>query len=147
MLQGGCFCGHVRYSANDATFNETNCHCSICRRTSGAPFVAWFSARAESFKFVSGDPHFFASSEHGQRTFCPRCGTPLTFRSTHYPDELDVTICSLEDPERVLPKDHIHTEAKLNWIRLDDGLPGYRERRSSSTSGADEDLSNRKGQS
>jgi hypothetical protein len=28
-------------------FNETNCHCSICRRTTGAPFVAWFDQLPE----------------------------------------------------------------------------------------------------
>ena len=33
MLQGGCFCGRIRYEVTGTPFNETNCHCSICRRT------------------------------------------------------------------------------------------------------------------
>lgn len=33
MLKGGCFCGAVRYEAEGEPFHETNCHCSICRRT------------------------------------------------------------------------------------------------------------------
>src|SRR5215831_12360217 len=103
MLTGGCFCGFVRYRADDAPFNETNCHCSICRRTSGAPFVAWYSVHADTFAFVSGEPAKFSSSEHAERTFCPRCGTPLTFLSHRYPDELDITVCSLDDPECVRP--------------------------------------------
>ena len=36
MLQGGCFCGRVRYEVTGIPFDETICHCSICRRTTGA---------------------------------------------------------------------------------------------------------------
>jgi hypothetical protein len=46
MLTGGCFCGAIRYEVAGAPFHETNCHCSICRRTAGAAFVTWFSVRS-----------------------------------------------------------------------------------------------------
>jgi len=39
MLKGGCYCGAVRYEAAGTPFNETSCHCTICRRTTGAPFT------------------------------------------------------------------------------------------------------------
>jgi hypothetical protein len=130
MLNGGCFCGHVRYEATGTPFDQTNCHCSICRRTTGAPFVAWFSVRRDEFRIVSGTPVRFRSSAHGMRTFCPRCGTQLTFESERYPDEIDVTTCSLDDPETVPPRDHTRTSSRLSWIRLADGLPEFREARS-----------------
>ena len=63
-------------------------------------------------------PVSFQSSEHGTRSFCPRCGTPLTFASSKLPDEIDVTICSLQDPERLPPKDHTRTSAKLRWVNV-----------------------------
>lgn len=129
MNQGRCFCGFVRYQAGGAPFNETSCHCSICRRTSGAPFVAWFSVRSSDFRFLAGEPSTLRSSDHGTRTFCPRCGTPLTFRSSHFPDEVDVTIASLDSPESVRPKDHTRVSAKLSWVELDDGLPQFAEGR------------------
>jgi hypothetical protein len=129
MLQGHCFCGAIRYEAGDSPSLETNCHCSICRRTSGAPFVAWFTVPAAEFRFTRGTPASFKSSEHGTRTFCPRCGTPLTFQSTRYPTEIDVTTCSLEDPERLPPKDHTRTSSKLSWVKLADNLPVYTETR------------------
>jgi hypothetical protein len=126
---GGCFCGYVRYRAGGAASQETCCHCSICRRTSGAPYVAWFTVPAASFQVVAGNPTDLRSSVHGTRTFCPRCGTPLTFRSTHAPGELDVTTCSLDDPGILPPKDHTWTRAQLPWIRLGDRLPTYPEAR------------------
>lgn len=130
MLEGGCFCKFIRYQAEGAPFDETNCHCSICRRTSGAPFVAWFTVANHSFRLLSGEPSSFRSSDHGTRTFCPRCGTPLTFGSNRSPDNIDVTTCSLDDPERLPPKDHTRVSAKLSWVELDDGLPEFAEERS-----------------
>ena len=61
-MKGGCYCGRVRYEAAGAPFNETNCHCSICRRTTGAPFVAWFSVARDRFRFASGQPTLFRST-------------------------------------------------------------------------------------
>ncbi len=125
MLEGTCLCGFIRYQAGGTPSNETNCHCSICRRSSGAPYVTWFTIPSAEFRFTSGEPASFQSSEHGTRSFCPRCGTPLTFRSSHFPDEVDVTTCSLEDPERLPPKDHSRTRSKLSWVELGDTLPRF----------------------
>jgi hypothetical protein len=123
-MDGRCFCGQVRYRAGGHPHDETSCHCSICRRTSGAPFVAWFTVRKADFAFLSGEPTRFQSSAHGTRTFCPRCGTPLTFESTRAPDEIDVTTCSLDEPDRVPPRDHTQTATRLPWVELG-ALPAF----------------------
>ena len=131
MIAGGCFCGFIRYEAGGVPFNQTSCHCSMCRRTSGAPLVAWFTVAVADFRLLSGEPTVLRSSDHGTRTFCPRCGTPLTFRSSRSPGEVDVTTCSLDEPERVPPRDQTRVSAKLSWVRLDDRLPAFPEGRSS----------------
>ena len=125
MLKGHCQCGQLRYEADASVFHETACHCSVCRRTSGAPFVAWFSVPLASFRFTQGTPASFRSSDHGTRSFCPHCGTTLTFQSSRYPQEIDITTCSLDDPEQVPPKDHIYTSTQLQWVQLADGLPSF----------------------
>ena len=129
MLKGRCFCGFIRYVADGTPSQETNCHCTTCRHVSGAPFVAWFSIPASGFTFICGEPTRFGSSEHGERTFCSRCGTPLTFRSSDFPGLVDVTTCSLEHPEQVPPKDHTYVKSQLPWIKLGDGLPVYPQAR------------------
>jgi hypothetical protein len=131
MYEGGCFCGAVRYQSNGPVSAETNCHCKVCRRTSGAPFVAWFTVPTSSFHITLGAPASFQSSEHAVRTFCARCGTPLTFRSLTSPAEIDVTTCSLDEPERVPPKDHTWTKSKLPWVKLADDLPVHAQSRQS----------------
>lgn len=129
MLKGGCFCGTVRYEAEGEPWHATACHCSICRRTSAAPFVAWFTVKPDAFRIVAGQPARFRSSDHATRTFCPSCGTPLTFQSESYPDEIDVTTCSLDDPERVPPQSHTWRASGLSWVKSADGLPIYPEKR------------------
>lgn len=129
MLTGGCHCGYIRYTAAGTPTQETNCHCSICRRTTGAAFVTWFTVRPSEFRFTSGEPTRYPSSARAERTFCPRCGTQLTFRHADFPDDLDITTCSLDDPEAVPPKDHTRTSSKLGWIALSDGLPQFPEAR------------------
>src|SRR5919107_944862 len=107
MLTGGCYCGAIRYEADGAPFHETNCHCSICRRTTGAPFVTWFSVRRSGFRITQGQPTRFGSTAKGTRSFCPRCGTQITFEHADFPDEIDITAATLDQPERIEPKDDI----------------------------------------
>jgi hypothetical protein len=64
------------------------------------------------------------------RTFCPRCGTQLTFEHDDAANEIDVTTCSLDDPERLPPEDHTRTSSKLEWLKLAGGLPEHLEARS-----------------
>lgn len=125
MLSGGCWCGTVRYEAGGTPSHETNCHCNICRRVSGAPYVAWFSVPLAQFRYISGEPVRFESTPGCVRSFCGKCGTPLTFHSAQHAELIDVTIGSLDEPQRVAPRDHTWTRSKLPWVALDDGLPAY----------------------
>lgn len=125
MLKGHCLCGAVRYEADGAVTNETVCHCSMCRRAAGAPMVGWFTVPRAAYRVVAGTPVSYRSSAEAVRTFCGACGTPLTFASTRFPEEIDVTTCSLDDPEQAPPRDHTRTADKLTWVTLADGLPVY----------------------
>lgn len=129
MLTGGCFCGAIRYETDGVPFDLTNCRCSICRRISGAPFVAWFSVRRDTFRLVRGSPASFKSTPQALRSFCAQCATPLTFEHQDHRDEIDVTLCSLDKPDQFAPSDHTHVDTKLAWVSLDDGLPAYPEAR------------------
>jgi hypothetical protein len=128
-MQGGCLCGSVRYEARGVASSATTCHCSICRRSTGAASVAWFTVSRGEFSFVTGEPATFRSSEHATRSFCSRCGTQLTFQSSRFEREIDVTIASLDEPEAVRPRDHTFVRSKLDWEPLCDGLPAFFEAR------------------
>jgi hypothetical protein len=64
------------------------------------------------------------------RTFCSRCGTPLTYRHDSDPDTIDITTVSLDAPERFAPEREIWTDDKLTWEALNAELPHYARMRS-----------------
>jgi hypothetical protein len=128
-LTGGCACGAVRYEARGTPFHSTLCHCADCRRAAGAPAVAWFSVKADGLVFVQGAPALHRSSPPVERGFCGRCGTQLLYRNDADPDEVDVTTCSLDDPEAVPPHDHTFAARRLHWLQVADGLPVYQRTR------------------
>lgn len=124
-VEGGCLCGAVRYRATGATSHPTLCHCASCRRASAAPMVAWVTFPKDGFRFVRGEPGRHRSSERVERTFCPRCGTPLTYVHDAFPDAVDVTTCSLDDPAAFPPADHTWLCHRLPWMAREGALPSF----------------------
>lgn len=129
MYTGGCFCGAVQYEADAPVLNCTWCHCSMCRRLSGAPSVAWFSVARTQFRYVRGKPAIYHSSPGVTREFCGTCGTHLTFADDSTPGEMDITTSSLDDPEALPPQDHTFADNRLHWEPICDDLPRYRRTR------------------
>ena len=125
MLTGRCLCGSIRYQCGTPLYPPTLCHCESCRRASGAHAVGWFTVAEQDLRYLSGSPHEFESSPGVQRAFCPGCGTPLTYRNVRRPGEIDVTLCTLEDPGQLAPVDHIWMQDAPPWDRPADGLPQF----------------------
>jgi hypothetical protein len=130
MLTGGCYCGTIRYQTPGPVSNQANCHCLMCRRTTGAPCVAWFTVPREHFHLLSGTPTTFRSSNHATRSFCAVCGTQISFADDSLPAEIDITTCSLDDPLQAPPRHHIFTDSQVGWLRLGDGLPRFHRSKS-----------------
>ena len=124
LLEGGCLCGSIRYRVA-ASDEVCHCHCSLCRRSSGAPFVTWVTVPVSDFAILRGCPATYRSTPQAVRSFCSECGTALCFRSDAQPDTIDITVASLDEPARLAPLRHIHTSSQLPWITLADGLPRH----------------------
>lgn len=125
-LTGGCHCGAVRYEARGETSHAALCHCTDCRRVSGAPALAWFTVAADDFAFTAGTPIRYASSDRALRQFCGACGAQLTFAEHAYNGErIDITTCSLDDPDAAPPKGHIYTQSRVAWMSGLDALPEH----------------------
>ena len=124
-IEGGCFCGAIRYRATAEPTARTLCHCESCRRAAGAPTVAWVIFPAAAFAIVAGTLREHRSSEHVTRSFCGDCGTPLVYRSDRRPDVVDVPTATLDEPDAFAPEREIWTGEKLAWETLNDALPQF----------------------
>jgi catechol 2,3-dioxygenase-like lactoylglutathione lyase family enzyme len=125
VFEGGCLCGAVRYRATGTPSLATLCHCTSCRRAAGAPAVAWVSFPTRSFAFTQGEPVRFRSSSPVRRSFCGRCGTPLSYEHDAFPQGVDVTTASLDAPERCPPLDHTWVSERLPWWRPEPRWPEF----------------------
>ena len=124
-ITGGCLCRAIRYRAGSTPTVSMVCHCRSCRHAAAAPAVAWVTFPTSALSFVQGSPAAFRSSPSVTRTFCPSCGTPLTYVHGNRADEIDVTTCSLDDPDAFPPTYHAWLEHRVAWLRLGDGLPAF----------------------
>jgi len=124
-MEGGCCCGAVRYRIDGVPRRVAHCHCLHCRRTSGAPFLTWAEVSSAQFTYLRGRPGRYESRPQVTREFCADCGTQLTYRHDDEPGTIDVTACSLDGPDGLVPEDHVWSHRLLPWIRMDDGLPRH----------------------
>lgn len=126
-VEGGCLCGAVRYRLDSEPLISGTCHCRSCRRASAAPIVGWLHVDERALVFTAGRPTSYRSSEQVTRTFCGRCGTPLTYRRDDYGPAIDVTTCSLDVPDAFPPVAHTWTRDRIGWLKLADDLPCLEE--------------------
>ena len=69
-LTGGCQCGAVRYRLEGEPTGANICHCRMCQKAGGAPFMAFGSLRMSEFVVTRGVISTFASSDIAERGFC-----------------------------------------------------------------------------
>ena len=125
MLTGRCHCEAITYEMPSEVAHNTLCHCSDCRRHSGAPMVGWAMVPAARVT-ISGEPTVYASSEHGRRHFCGRCGTGLFYRNAAvFPGQVDLHTATLDDPDALPPSIRIQVADAPEWFGRFDALPAF----------------------
>lgn len=126
-FEGGCLCGAVRYRAVSPPVRAVICHCSLCRRHSGAPALAFVHFRLADFAWVKGAPTRYRSSAFAERGFCRECGSTLTMHESVLADRVQIALGSLDRPEDIRPDDHVWTQDRLPWFVIDDDLPRFEQ--------------------
>ena len=128
---GGCLCGNIRFEALGAPLTVAYCHCSDCRKHSGAPVVAWVAYATECVRWLEGERGAYRSSPGVVRAFCRDCGTPLTWEGESRRERgksiTEFHISTLDDPTRHVPKMHWYDGERLSWFDTNDELPRYAE--------------------
>ncbi len=115
-VKGGCQCGSIRYSAVTVDSSACACHCRMCQKASGQPFMAFVQTVPGSLRWTRGAPAIFRSSSIVERAFCRECGTPVSFE---YADEASYLIIgTLDDPRAITPAYQCGVESALPWCLL-----------------------------
>jgi hypothetical protein len=126
-LEGGCYCGKVRYVAEGEPMLKAQCHCRECQYiTGGAPNMFIVMPQA-GFSYTKGAPKQFTRSDLEKpvtREFCPDCGTHLATRPQR--PVIVVKVGTLDDPKLFgSPQMAIYTIDKQPFHQVPDGLPTF----------------------
>lgn len=77
-LRGSCFCGLVEYEVPDAFEYSLYCHCSNCRRTTGAAAKPFAGLKSDNLAIVNGEDRIMRyGSSNNHDAHCERCGSLL----------------------------------------------------------------------
>jgi hypothetical protein len=127
MLEGSCLCGGVRYEISGKLSPAVHCHCTQCRKASGASFASNASVARDEFRFSSGEAlvRAFESSPGQFRCFCSRCGSPLIKRNAAKPDEIRLRLGTLDIDPEIDVVAHIFVRSKAPWTNIADELPQH----------------------
>jgi len=123
---GGCHCGAIRYEIEGELLHSGLCHCTDCRKSSGAPMVAWIAFREDALRVTKGEAKRINSSGATMRDFCADCGSGLFYRNGEVmPGIVDVQTATLDDPEAFPPKAHIQVAERIGWMETAHFLPTF----------------------
>jgi hypothetical protein len=124
-LEGGCLCGLIRYRGTKPTLRGVICHCSMCRKHSGAPILAFVHFAAASFAWSKGEPTWYRSSRYAERGFCPSCGSTVGMREEVLADRVQICVGSLDTPDEAVIDDHVWVSQRVRWFDVKDDRPRF----------------------
>nr|WP_255599295.1 GFA family protein [Hasllibacter sp. MH4015] len=122
-ITGRCYCGRTQVSATARPRTVTYCHCTDCRRLSGAPVAAFASFAPHQVTFTPSRGPRKSFAKGVSRWFCPDCGTALCATYDYLPDQLYVPIGLLDQAAELAPASHSHADSALPWLHIADDLP------------------------
>jgi hypothetical protein len=124
--EGGCLCGAVRFRVTGPLREIIACHCSMCRRATGA-FVAATAAADDNLAVNgAGSLSWYGSSNEAERGFCARCGSNLFWRRPGS-GRTSILAGSLDQPTGLRIARHIFVADKGDFYEIGDGAPRHEQ--------------------
>lgn len=131
---GGCHCGAVQFVVTGDPVWKTLCYCESCRRSAGAPVVAWATFTRSCFQISKGEITHYRSSRGVIRGFCRDCGTTLTYEpnpvagtqsSRDTSLDISVAVMSFRNPDNFTPEDRVLFAERVSWWADSATLPDH----------------------
>ena len=101
-IEGGCYCGAVRYAAEGEALFTGQCHCRECQYISGGGPNTFLGVPRDKYSYTKGSPQRFERSELEKpviREFCAACGTHMVSHPPGVPMAI-IKVGTLDDPSQ-----------------------------------------------
>lgn len=122
VANGRCLCGDVAFTVRGVPRGLYQCHCSLCRRQSGAASNAAFVVPAERLAWTHGQDgvRSYRAPTGFRSDFCGRCGSPVPNPVGHSP-YVWIPAGLLDDLAGARVVMHLHLGSRAGWAPLPSG--------------------------
>ena len=138
-IEGGCYCGELRFKSEGDAMFKGQCHCRECQYISGGGPNVVMALPESGFTWTKGTPKSFRRTDLDNpvtRDFCAACGTHILAKSPALPGALIVKVGTFDDPT-VFPGPDMAIFAidRQAFHQLPDGVPAFERGPGSATVG------------
>ena len=130
-IEGGCYCGNIRYSSKGEPQASMQCHCRECQYiTGGNPNVIMIMP-LEGFQFTKGQAQEFKRNDIDNsvtRLFCNNCGTAIGTKTPMRPNSIILKVGTFDDPSIFEPKIAIFASDKQKFHYIDKNIKSFDKR-------------------
>lgn len=128
--EGGCLCRAVRFKTLAEPMRVMACHCTTCKRRTGAAYGigAYFEDNDVQFNAGERGTHEFHSDTSGRwirNEFCTKCGTTVSWTLEMRPGLRAIAGGSFDDPSWFTIESHIWTGSARPDMCYPPGMPAH----------------------
>jgi hypothetical protein len=121
MFEGHCNCGTVRFEISSEPGGIYVCHCSICRRSTGANGIAVVVVPNENFRWLAGHENVRSWKRPGadwESWFCGTCGSKLP--GVNDPQRMYIPVGCFGPDLQLQVIHHIYVNSRASWDVIGD---------------------------
>lgn len=127
-VRGGCLCAAVRFEVRGRLHKFYHCHCSRCRKATGAGHGTLLTMMNATLFFSRGEPllkrYKVPEAARFTRQFCSNCGSWMP----RFVPELDLVVIpagSLDSEIPVKPQARVFWDSRAEWSCDSTDLPQF----------------------
>ena len=117
-IDGGCYCGKIKFEAEVDPADVRICHCVDCQIMSGAPYRANVPAAKANVRFTGEVKLFLKTAESGNKryqAFCPECGTSMYSCAEKDPPVYTLRVGTIRQRAQLVPKSQQWCRSAVDW--------------------------------
>ncbi len=115
---GQCLCGAVEFEIDVPARWAWHDHSAAGRRAHGGAYATYVGSWRSRFRVTRGQAaitRFEDTAARAARSFCARCGTPLTYERSHSPQMVNIPRALFAGRTGREPRYHIAIEEAPEW--------------------------------
>ena len=130
-IQGGCYCGEIRYLSLGQPQASIQCHCRECQYITGGNPNVLMILPLDDFQFTKGISKEFKRSDLENpvtRLFCNNCGTTIGTKRPLRDKSIILKVGTFDDPSVFKPEIAIFSCDMQKFHHIDSSLKSFDKR-------------------